>query len=51
MNKAARNERVKLTATWLNGASVAALAASGGNPLVQGPGIQTASPSRARGSH
>ena len=26
MNKAARNERLKITATWLNGAAVAALA-------------------------
>lgn len=26
MNKAARNERLKITATWLNGAAIAALA-------------------------
>ena len=26
LNKAARNERLKITATWLNGAAVAALA-------------------------
>ena len=26
MNKAARNEQLKITATWLNGAAIAALA-------------------------
>ena len=26
MNKAARNERIKITATWFNGAAIAAIA-------------------------
>lgn len=34
MNKAARNERIKLTATWLNGAGVAALAVGCFAPIV-----------------
>jgi hypothetical protein len=34
MNKAARNERAKLTATWLNGVSIAAVAVGGIGPTV-----------------
>ena len=34
MNKAARNERITLTATWLNGAAVAALAVGCLAPIV-----------------
>lgn len=34
MNKAARNERIKITATWFNGASVAALAVGCFAPIV-----------------
>ncbi len=33
MNKAARNERRKLTATWFNGAAIAALAVGGFAPI------------------
>ena len=34
MNKAARNERRKLTATWLNGVSIASVAVGGIAPTV-----------------
>lgn len=34
MNKLARNERTKLTATWLNSVSVAAVAIGGIRPTV-----------------
>jgi hypothetical protein len=34
MNKAARNERIKITATWFNGAAVAALAVGCFAPIV-----------------
>ena len=34
MNKSARNERIKITATWFNGASVAALAVGCFTPIV-----------------
>lgn len=33
MNKAARNERVKITANWFNGAAIAALAVGGFGPI------------------
>ena len=32
MNKAARNERVKITANWFNGAAIAAVAVGGFAP-------------------
>ena len=34
MNKAARNERIKITATWFNGAAVAAMAVGCFAPIV-----------------
>ena len=33
MNKAARNERRKITATWFNGAAIAAVAVGGFAPI------------------
>lgn len=33
MNKAARNERVKITANWFNGAAIAAVAVGGFAPI------------------
>lgn len=34
MNKAARNERIKITATWFNGAAIAAVAVGCFAPIV-----------------
>ena len=34
MNKTARNERIKITATWFNGAAIAALAVGCFAPIV-----------------
>jgi hypothetical protein len=41
MNKTARNERVKITANWFNGAAIAAVAVGGFAPITAYIGSNT----------
>ena len=49
MNKAARNERRKLTATWLNGGAIAALAVGCFAPITSYATSMTAMPVQTLG--